>query len=44
MTRIASLRLTTTLLSAADSDSVLARVSAHADRFGQVSRQIWDAA
>jgi aminobenzoyl-glutamate utilization protein B len=33
---------TTTLLSAADSDSVLARVAAHADRFGQVSRQIWE--
>ena len=33
---------TTTLLSAADSDSVLARVAAHADRFGAVSRQIWE--
>jgi aminobenzoyl-glutamate utilization protein B len=35
---------TTTLLSAADSDPVLARVAAHADRFGVVSRQIWEAA
>ncbi len=35
---------TTTLLSAADSDPVLARVAAHAERFGQVSRQIWEAA
>src|SRR5580658_756040 len=33
---------TTTLLSAADSDSVLARVAAHADHFGNVSRQIWE--
>src|SRR5580692_634900 len=33
---------TTILLSAADSDSVLARVAAHADRFGNVSRQIWE--
>jgi aminobenzoyl-glutamate utilization protein B len=32
----------TALLSAADSDSVLARVAAHADRFGNVSRQIWE--
>jgi aminobenzoyl-glutamate utilization protein B len=30
------------LLSAADPDSVLARVAAHADRFGAVSRQIWE--
>src|SRR5580704_5458809 len=35
---------TTTVLFAADNDSVLARVAAHADRFGQVSRQIWEAA
>jgi aminobenzoyl-glutamate utilization protein B len=35
---------TTTILSAADNDSVLARVAAHADRFGTVSRQIWEAA
>lgn len=35
---------TAAILSAADSDAVLARVAAHADRFGQVSRQIWDAA
>jgi aminobenzoyl-glutamate utilization protein B len=35
---------TTTLLSAADSDAVLARVAAHAERFGVVSRQIWEAA
>lgn len=35
---------TTALLSAADSDPVLARVAAHADRFGVVSRQIWEAA
>src|SRR5580704_15199138 len=34
----------TTLLSAADSDAVLARVAAHAERFGVVSRQIWEAA
>jgi aminobenzoyl-glutamate utilization protein B len=33
---------TTTLLSAADSDSVLARVAAHAEHFGDVSRQIWE--
>src|SRR5580700_724080 len=33
---------TTILLSAADSDSVLARVAAHADRFGAISRQIWE--
>src|SRR5580658_9231430 len=33
---------TTILLSAADSDSVLARVAAHADRFGAVSREIWE--
>ena len=33
---------TTTILSAADGDSVLARVAAHADRFGAVSRQIWE--
>jgi aminobenzoyl-glutamate utilization protein B len=31
-------------LFAADSDSVLTRVAAHADRFGVVSRQIWEAA
>jgi aminobenzoyl-glutamate utilization protein B len=35
---------TAALLSAADSDSVLTRVAAHADRFGVVSRQIWEAA
>jgi aminobenzoyl-glutamate utilization protein B len=35
---------TTTLLSAADSDPVLAHVAAHAERFGVVSRQIWEAA
>jgi aminobenzoyl-glutamate utilization protein B len=35
---------TTTILSAADNDSVLAHVAAHADRFGVVSRQIWEAA
>src|ERR1700723_3289399 len=34
---------TSTLLSAAD-DPVLPRVAAHADRFGVVSRQIWEAA
>jgi aminobenzoyl-glutamate utilization protein B len=33
---------TTTLLSAADNDSVLVRVAAHADHFGNVSRQIWE--
>jgi aminobenzoyl-glutamate utilization protein B len=33
---------TTTLLSASDADSVLARVAAHAERFGAVSRQIWE--
>jgi aminobenzoyl-glutamate utilization protein B len=33
---------TTTLLSAADSDAVLARVAAHAERFGIVSRKIWE--
>jgi len=32
------------VLSAADSDAVLARVAAHAERFGVVSRQIWEAA
>jgi len=35
---------TLSLLSAADNDSVLAHVAAHADRFGVVSRQIWEAA
>ncbi len=35
---------TAALLSAADSDAVLSRVAAHADRFGVVSRQIWEAA
>lgn len=33
---------TVSLLSAADSDDVLARVAAHAERFGAVSRQIWE--
>ncbi len=33
---------TSALLSAADSDDVLARVAAHADHFGAVSRQIWE--
>ena len=33
---------TTTLLSASDADDVLVRVAAHAERFGAVSRQIWD--
>jgi aminobenzoyl-glutamate utilization protein B len=33
---------TTALLSAADSDAVLARVAAHADRFGAVAREIWE--
>ncbi len=41
MTRILLLS-TAALLSAADSDSVLARVAAHADRFGTISRQIWE--
>jgi aminobenzoyl-glutamate utilization protein B len=36
--------LSAAVLSAADSDAVLARVAAHADRFGVVSRQIWEAA
>jgi aminobenzoyl-glutamate utilization protein B len=36
------LTLTVSLLPAADSDAVLARVAAHADRFGAVSRQIWE--
>jgi aminobenzoyl-glutamate utilization protein B len=35
---------TTGILSAADDDPVLARVAAHAERFGIVSRQIWEAA
>ncbi len=35
---------TTTLLSAADTDPVLTHVAAHADRFGVISRQIWEAA
>jgi hypothetical protein len=35
---------TTTILSGADNDPVLAHVAAHADRFGVVSRQIWEAA
>lgn len=43
MTRTLLLAASAALLSAADSDSVLARVAAHADRFGQVSRQIWEA-
>jgi aminobenzoyl-glutamate utilization protein B len=30
------------ILSAADSDAVLARVAAHADRFGVISREIWE--
>ncbi len=42
-TRTILLIATTTLLSAAD-NPVLARVAAHADRFGVVSRQIWEAA
>ncbi len=42
MTRAFLLAATAALLSAADSDSVLARVAAHADRFGNVSRQIWE--
>src|SRR5580692_11464396 len=42
--RILLLIATAALLSAADSDPVLARVAAHADRFGVVSRQIWEAA
>src|SRR5277367_4503832 len=44
LNRTLLLLATITLLSAADGDSVLARVAAHADRFGQVSRQIWEAA
>jgi aminobenzoyl-glutamate utilization protein B len=44
LTRTFLLIATTTILSAADNDSVLARVAAHADRFGAVSRQIWEAA
>lgn len=32
---------TAALLPAADNDEVLARVAAHADRFGAVSREIW---
>src|SRR6202021_3144872 len=35
---------TTTVLFAADNDSVLARVAPHADRFGAVSRQVGEAA
>ncbi|MGA3190195.1 MAG: amidohydrolase [Bryobacteraceae bacterium] len=31
-----------TVLSAADADEVLARVAAHAEHFGAVSRQIWE--
>src|SRR5271156_3957927 len=42
--KIVLLIATTTLLSAADSDPVLAHVAAHAERFGVVSRQIWEAA
>jgi aminobenzoyl-glutamate utilization protein B len=34
--------VTASLLSAADSDDVLARVAAHAERFAAVSRQIWE--
>lgn len=33
--------LTAAVVRAADADDVLARVAAHADRFGEVSRQIW---
>jgi aminobenzoyl-glutamate utilization protein B len=40
----AVLTLSSALLAAADTDPVLARVAAHADRFGAVSRQIWEAA
>jgi aminobenzoyl-glutamate utilization protein B len=36
------LLLSPALLFAADSDSVLTRVAAHADRFGVISRQIWE--
>jgi aminobenzoyl-glutamate utilization protein B len=42
LNRILLLAASAVLLSAADSDSVLARVTAHADRFGAVSRQIWE--
>jgi aminobenzoyl-glutamate utilization protein B len=42
--RILLLTAAAVLLSAADTDAVLARVAAHADRFGVVSRQIWEAA
>jgi aminobenzoyl-glutamate utilization protein B len=42
MTRTFLLAATAALLSAADSDSVLLRVAAHADRFGVISRQMWE--
>jgi aminobenzoyl-glutamate utilization protein B len=42
LNRTLLLTLSAALLSAAESDSVLARVAAHADRFGVVSRQIWE--
>src|ERR1700722_19807390 len=44
LTRILLVLLTGVVVSAADSDAVLTRVSAHAERFGVVSRQIWEAA
>jgi aminobenzoyl-glutamate utilization protein B len=40
--RTSLLLAATALLSAAGSDDVLARVAAHADRFGAISRQIWE--
>ena len=42
MIRIFVLAATSALLSAADSDAVLLRVAAHADRFGVISREIWE--
>jgi aminobenzoyl-glutamate utilization protein B len=43
MLNLTSLLLATAaFLSAADNDAVLARVAAHADRFGVVSREIWE--
>jgi aminobenzoyl-glutamate utilization protein B len=42
MRRTLVLAAASALLSAADSDAVLARVAAHADRFGAISRQIWE--
>jgi aminobenzoyl-glutamate utilization protein B len=42
MNRTLLLIATGAVLSAADGDAVLARVTAHAERFGTISRQIWE--